>query len=252
MPFLFWSLVYLMLQPSHEAQSFPARVLGSLVEGASYHLWFVNVLLGAYLALPIIGPWARSVGHTGLKYFLVIWGLALVLGSLKADQWFVRAEAGLFTGYLGYLVLGYYLSILPVERLRWRWIGWSLLLAGTSLTFAGTAWLSHQQGTFCDDLFQYTTPNVAIGAVGLLMLLRADLLPNLDRWPTARQVMTECSYGVYLVHILVLVVLGQIGLTWRTIHPLVGIPLTTSACFVLSVLIVRAIRMLPHGDKFVG
>lgn len=252
LPFLVWSMIYVWVQPSGDERSAPVRFLTSLVEGASYHLWFVHVLLAAYLALPIIGPWARSAGRTGLQYFLVIWGLAQVLGTWNVDHWFVRSEAGLFMGHLGYLVLGYYLSILPVDQLRWRRIGWSLFVTGTILTLAGTAWSSYRLGAFQDHLFSYTSPNVVIAAAGLMMLLRAEALPSFDRWPTARQVMAECSYGVYLVHILVLGGLDHVGLTWRTIHPLIGVPMITLVCFLLSVLVVRAVRALPFGDKLVG
>lgn len=251
-PFLVWSLVYLMVPASGGVGDWPQRSLHALLYGASYHLWFVYTLIGAYLAMPIIGPWARSAGTGGTRYFLVVWGLALTLGATRWRPLLDRMELGLFMGYLGYAVLGYHLSQLPVDQRRWRWWGAVLSIAGMGATAAGTYWVSAQQGRFVEDLFRYLSPNVAIASVGVMMLWRADALPTLDRWPAARRAMAECSYGVYLVHVLVLLGLVRVGLDWRTLHPLLGIPITTLACFLLSMAFVRAVRSLPFGDKLVG
>jgi surface polysaccharide O-acyltransferase-like enzyme len=66
-PFIFWSISYILfsitLKILHNGEldffNVFTFVIDQLKNGSSYHLWFVYMLLGIYLFIPIIGKWIR-------------------------------------------------------------------------------------------------------------------------------------------------------------------------------------------------
>ncbi|MBO4487497.1 MAG: acyltransferase [Bacteroidaceae bacterium] len=69
-PFLLWSLVYALVwgEPVHNL-----RDLLFNFNYAAGHLWFVYMLIGLYLIMPLLSPWAEKVGKRELQVYLGIW-----------------------------------------------------------------------------------------------------------------------------------------------------------------------------------
>ncbi|MGN0201475.1 MAG: acyltransferase [Candidatus Cryptobacteroides sp.] len=70
LPFLFWTLVYALVWGS------PVQNFKDLVWNFNYaagHLWFVYMLIGLYLVMPLLSPWAEKVGKRELQVYLGIW-----------------------------------------------------------------------------------------------------------------------------------------------------------------------------------
>ena len=69
-PFFFWSVVYALVWGK------PADNFRDLVWNFNYaagHLWFVYMLVGLYLIMPLLSPWAEKVGRKELQAYLGIW-----------------------------------------------------------------------------------------------------------------------------------------------------------------------------------
>ena len=49
--------------------------------GASYHFWYIYMIIGIYLFIPIIGRWIRSAPESHIQYFLGIWGLTILFNN---------------------------------------------------------------------------------------------------------------------------------------------------------------------------
>ena len=65
-------------------------------------------MMGIYLFLPIINSFIKEYGIKGAEYFLIIWFLTIIMNSLGYYP-FYELELSYFFGYIGYVVLGYYL-----------------------------------------------------------------------------------------------------------------------------------------------
>lgn len=141
-PFLFWTLVY-ALAWGEPVQNFRDLLLN--FNYAAGHLWFVYMLIGLYLIMPLLSPWAEKVGKRELQAYLGIWlfttliplirqwagGAAPVIygpsGIPNAAHYPLWGEAswnayGTFyylSGFIGYLLLGLYFRKY-VGRLSWR------------------------------------------------------------------------------------------------------------------------------------
>lgn len=153
-PFLCWSIVYAL------AWGEPVDNLRSLLLNFNYaagHLWFVYMLVGIYLLMPMLSPWAERVGKRELQFYLLLCfattlipfvralaadGVAPVIygptGIPNRALYPLWGEAswntyGLFyylSGFIGYLLLGLYLRRF-VGNLSW----------GKTLAVALPTWL---------------------------------------------------------------------------------------------------------------
>ena len=154
-PFLCWSIVYAL------AWGEPVDNFRSLLLNFNYaagHLWFVYMLVGIYLLMPMLSPWAERVGKRELQFYLLLcFATTLIpfVRALAADGaapviygptgipnralYPLWGEAswntyGLFyylSGFIGYLLLGLYLRRF-VGNLSW----------GKTLAVALPAWLA--------------------------------------------------------------------------------------------------------------
>ena len=161
-PFVFWSIVYALVW-GEPVQNFKDLLLN--FNYAAGHLWFVYMLVGLYLIMPLLSPWAERVGKKELLIYLGIWlfttliplirqwvgGAAPVIygpsGIPNAAKYPLWGEAswntyGLFyylSGFIGYLLLGLYFRKF-VGRLSWgRTLGIAIpaFLAGFAICHFG-------------------------------------------------------------------------------------------------------------------
>lgn len=87
LPFLFWSSIYIAYSIAlkyNKEEDF--SILESIEfvylqfkDGASYHLWYVYMLIGIYLFLPILNKWILNSGEKEIRYFIVFWFFVMLL-----------------------------------------------------------------------------------------------------------------------------------------------------------------------------
>ena len=99
--------------------------------GDKKYTWFVWALAGLYLFIPVINSFIKEFGLGGVKYYLVIWAVIILLTSFGLYP-FNSFELSYFAGYLGYLLLGYYLVNVSIDHKK-RAMILSLLLCILSL-----------------------------------------------------------------------------------------------------------------------
>lgn len=79
-PFAIWSIFYAFYWGD------PVTNLKGLLLNFNYaagHLWFVYMLAGLYLIMPILSPWARSVGKKELSVYLAIWLVSTLIPLIR-------------------------------------------------------------------------------------------------------------------------------------------------------------------------
>ncbi len=259
-PFLFWSSIYILfawffkgIKNQHlDANQILSWILSSFQKGASYHLWYVYMILGLYLFIPIIGKWVRNAREKEIQYFLSIWFITLCLNYPFIAAYKINLELSYFTGFLGYLVLGYYCSIKTFQsNLSARNTGLALFLIGSIITIIGNYWVAVEYGKYVNTFYSYLSPNVFMASVGLLLFIKNSRINNV--WVIKiRNFISQYSFGIYLVHVLVLSSLSRFGIHWKFIHPFVGIPFTSLACLLISSAIIYLLHKLPYGKYIAG
>lgn len=86
-PFLFFAIVFI-----HDIFTF----------------WYVWLMIGIYLFLPILNSFVKEYQMKGVEYFLIIWLITIIMNSFGYYP-FYKLELSYFFGYVGYVILGYYL-----------------------------------------------------------------------------------------------------------------------------------------------
>lgn len=162
-PFLIWTVFYAFYWGE------PVANLKGLLLNFNYaagHLWFVYMLLGLYLLMPLLSPWAEKAGRKELLFYLGIWGFTTLIPYIRelasgGEQLLIRAADGLpapalfplwgeaswnpfgvlyyFSGFIGYMLLGLYLRKFAGDWSRGKSLGLGIpaLIAGFAISFIG-------------------------------------------------------------------------------------------------------------------
>ncbi|MGM9477887.1 acyltransferase [Pedobacter sp. GSP4] len=253
LPLFFWSLVYILNSLNGVEMSAMAlirNIYTSMARGSAYHLWYVYMIIGIYLFIPIIGKWVRNCSEKEMLYFLCIWLLTLFLNQPFIHKFKINIDLTYFSGYLGYLILGYYLSKKTFKHeIRVKCIAVFLIIIGIGITAVGTYLVSKYKGEMNGAFYSYLTPNVLLIAVGVFVSFKTS---NFTGQNYIIKFINKYSYGIYLVHILVLFFMPRLGLDEILVNPIYAIPLKTIVCLFVSGVIVYIVNKLPYGKYISG
>ncbi len=263
LPALFWSVFYLLwsVKAYRNGSMTPLHVVLSILKtiylgDVEIHLWFLYVLAGIYLVTPLLRLLVSVASRRDLGYFLLLWLLGTSLPELfKRLTGFPTAlEIPMVSGYIGYFLLGYWLAEARLTP-HGRWLAAVGALAAVLATFWGTAWLSASAETIDAFFYSYfSLPTILAAICGFLLF--KDLGERLDRRAAVwLRSLAAASFGVYLVHILVIDLLRHGVLGFRLYSwmgtPLWFIPLTALVVCALSYLLVRLLRLIPFVNMIV-
>ena len=162
-PFIIWTAIYAF------AWGEPAENFKNLIFNFNYsagHLWFVYMLIGVYLLMPLLSPWAEKVEKKELQIYLGIWLFTTLIPIFR--DWYaggsttvIYGPSGLprqalvpfwgeaswnaygtfyyFSGFIGYLLMGLYFRKF-VGELSWKKtlaIAVPSFLTGFAISFSG-------------------------------------------------------------------------------------------------------------------
>jgi acyltransferase-like protein len=144
-----------------------------------YHLWYVYMLLGLYLAIPLLRPLASHATPTLRWYALGLWFVGTAVLPLWA--WWGGPSIGIpvlvVSTYVGYLLAGTWLAAQPLSR-RTAWELLLLFLLAAVWTIVATARLTGDEHVNV-ILYSYDRPNVVVMALVAFVLLTE---PQLAAW----------------------------------------------------------------------
>lgn len=262
-PFIFWGVVYILWRIYFLGQQFDAMgIVRLILEGPIYyHLWFIQMILGLYLATPILRYYVQAATRSNLRYFLAVWfvGTAVLPTITFFTKVGVNIDIVVTTSFVGYFVFGYYLRDV---KLPTRWLLPCLLIVASSMiiTEVGTYLIMvNQGGVFDPFFFNNLGMFMVVISVGLFLFLKSvpyDLLFARLPWlGWASDLLASVSLGVYFVHVLIMEIFasGRLGFTlnWLSFGALVGIPLTWLVVLVLSVAVSWVMQRTPVLRWFV-
>ena len=269
---LFWSFCYagvgFVTGPS---QGNVEKLLEHIVIG-HFHLWFLYMLLGLYIIVPLLRPICRDIKL--VRYFLLlslffsflIPSIVRILTGLDLafpDSIYSRSLRGVnklfeqtyfhFTlGYAAYFVLGYYIHRLQLSANQ-RKVLYLLGILGWECSILFTQFVSRTTHQLFDF---YTGWDVMLPvlfetlAVFVFVKYHIHMLPA--KLISVFNYLSKCVLGIYLVHVGVQSCLDVcFNLSSTSFNPLFSIPLITFLVFILSWAFVEIIRRIPLLNKYI-
>lgn len=175
------------------------------------HMWYIYLLIGLYLYLPVFSAWVEKASERAKLMFLLAWGVTLLLPYYYqfvsnylwgTCSWNSFGMLYAFAGFNGYLLLGHYLKNLEWSLKKTLAIGIPMFAAGYAVTFLAfrhiTA-LPEYTDEMLELFFTYCSLNVVMMTIPVFMLAK-KVKVNSERMKKALANLTVCGFGIYMIH----------------------------------------------------
>lgn len=267
-PFIIWSLIYVF--SPYVFDNAPSGSILSNLSGLIYnfnahagHLWFIYMLIGVYLIMPVISPWLQTVSRRGELVFIGIWFLTtfmayghIYLGDIIGESlWNEFHALYYYSGYIGYVVLAHYIRTYVDWSAARSWcVGLTCYIIGFIPTFYIFMSIRHMNPadvnwSMVEMPWRFCTPNVALMAFGLFIIFKT--IKKAPEWLMKPvESLSKMSYGMYLMHIIVLGIYAKIFV--GTMPVASAIPVMAITVYVTCWVVTRIISLIPGGRYVVG
>ena len=242
------------------------------------HLWFVPMLMGLYILMPLLSPWSEKVSERELKGWIAVWlftttfpFLRRLWGNLYGDPsfgavpylygecpWNMFGAFHYVSGFIGYMLLGFWFRKFVPRRSWAKTLAAALPMWLVGVAVIGIPFFSYP-GKFpfaapyaaavrMEMSIEYCSFGVALATIAAFTVIRKIHFEGVFYRRVVRPV-SEASYGMYLVHMLVLAPVSA-ALIPRMATPL-AILSAAAISYVASALASFAVRRIPVVGKWI-
>ena len=241
-PLLFWSIVGWVL----EQYGVKNTELGIL--------WFMYCLAGLYLLTPVLSRWLSVASIKEVEFYLLLWLATLCIPFVKLFIPVNESDTSwlyYFHGYVGYYVLGFYLKHYQEKRMPMgKGVVFSIMFIAISVVLPVVLFAMDMKIDFY-SLFWYLSVTVALQCVVWWGIVKR-LMRNVAKLPNIVVELSRLSFGIYLVHILVMR-----NILWKTtwmqeMNGVVQIFVCAILTFSISALISWGISKIKYARAVIG
>lgn len=271
-PFALWTCVYTARFDGDWGKllfNFPADIIGG-------HLWFVPMLLGLYLLMPLLSPWAERASEKEVRGWLAVWAFTTLFPYVRGLWGFLYGAPsfgavpylygecpwnafGTFqyvSGFFGYMLLGFWFRKFA-PALSWRrtlavaaplWgVGYLAVALPFLLRIPDAAGYPvaapYATAVSLEMSWEFCSTGVALTVAAYFLVIR-KLTADGAFYRCVIRPLAEASYGTYLMHMLVLAEVCDL-LKPRLTTPL-AILATALVSFLATSLLSMALRRIPR------
>ena len=260
--FIFWSALYAFIDYLH-TRSVTASVSSFLT--GHYHMWFLFMIAGLYLIVPLLRRFTCDLSLT--RYFLLLGliftfllpqlalllsftapGLAGAVNTVLGYSFFHFA-----LGFSFYFVGGYYLSLREYTKYE-ELVIYLAGIAGFLFTVYASLRLSLAQNAPSVLFYDYNTFNMLLMSVAVFVFAKQHLnFPRIGK--KARRVLhalSKYSFGAYLCHALLIDALNDVfGLNTLSCNAFFSVPLLALIVSIGAFLISALLHHIPLLKKYI-
>lgn len=186
------------------------------IEAETSVLWYLYMLVGLYFIMPILNSWLVGSSKSDKKIFLALWTVSLILPYVEivASHIGINAEGilgvcnwnrfGMFyyvSGFIGYMVLAYYLMEYPLNfsSIKTKSILGLSFLIGSIYTMGCLLYVIrylHSDWNYIKILGGFCSINYLMMTVPVFVFIQNMRIGN-RRWLVK---LASLTFGIYLVH----------------------------------------------------
>lgn len=260
--FIFWSIIYAVYCHIFFTPMNTAGLISEILIG-HFHLWFLYMIIGIYLAVPILRQIASNRELS--KYFILlsfIFAICIphiiqiigIVPTIKPIGSVLTNISSLFdfnigAGFVGFFMLGHYLHTVRLSKN----IEQSIFLVGI-ISFVIIAYLTYLIFQFSPEtkspFYEYLSPLVMFEAIAVFLLVK-KYEKHYSKINLYISKISKLSFGIYLVHMLVFYAIESVGINANIFNPIIGIPLMSTLIFIISLIIALFISKIPYINKYI-
>lgn len=251
-----WHFIYYF----YETRTFSINSLivgiKNLLIGKSYsHLWYLYFVLGLYIILPFLSKLVKSLDKKYLLILIIITTfVGIIIPTVKnitnfdLNQYTNMYIIFSFNALVPYLLLGYYLNEYKIENSKFIII---ITFIGIILLILNSLYGNHIS-VIKNTAITFAYKN-SITAMPVVISIFSIINKYCDK-VESRIISTlgELTFGVYLIHFLVIKMLTHYHITNNIINPLFGNIIVAILVAIISYLIVYLISKIPYLRKIIG
>ena len=177
------------------------------------HMWYIYMLIGLYLYLPIFSAWVERATKRQKEIVLGLWALSTFLPyfteyvskyAFGTCEWNSFGLFYYFAGFNGYMLLGHYIQ----QYVNWSWkktlsVSLPLVVVGFLITYSGYAYIMELPDKTPEQVelfWTYNTPNVAMMTIASFLLVYRIRISQDSRIASWLASLTTCGFGIYMIH----------------------------------------------------
>ena len=255
-PLLIWSLIYLVYRLikvavfDHEFD-FAGTLKDILSLKQGLHLWFLYMLIGLYLLVPLLNKFFLNAKKRDQTIFIFIClGVFIYNFFTKTFGLVLGFDFLNLSGFILYFISGYYLKqYFKSNSPRIMVLLIVLFLLGFFLTFFGT--FITKENNLGWPLYSYLSPNVLLMTFSIFLIFQMSK-ESFKRSPKNIIALSNASFGIYLLHPIILQVLAYVFFIRVAMPAWIGIPLQVALAFLISFGIIWIIQRFKYSSYIVG
>ena len=239
--YIIWSIIYVL--PLKLA--FPDNLL--LIIDGHYHMWFIKMIIGIYICIPLIKPIVENENR--MNYFLALFVIITVIVPsfsqfiLDFTPEYINEvvytfkkcfdNMNIYIGYIGYFVLGYYLDIHLFDK-KQELVVYLMGIMGFIMTISFNYLISVKAQEPCENYYTYFMLNVFLESLAVFVFLKNNYVRFGIKESIIAKV-SKCSFVAYLVHVLVIEGLDCYGFSVDLFaNPIIAVVIVVNVVFCIS------------------
>jgi Uncharacterized protein conserved in bacteria len=236
-------------------------------------LWYLYMLIGLYIIMPIINSWLATASQKDVKLFLKIWVISLFIPYLKilaplvgyignwgnmdvlgVCDWNAYGTFYYISGFIGYLVLAQYLVKYPLSwSLKKRFaVGVPIFLVGYAITFFGFITMQEYfpgNYAYLEIVWLFAGINVFMLTLPVFIIFQKI---NFKPSPIVSKI-AKATFGIYLCHFVFVQMMYDFysNLFNNSVPAIIKIICIGVSSFIISYIIVKILLSIKYIRKIV-
>ncbi len=258
--FIVWSTIYALFINDSTSNRFLAVLEGN------YHMWFIFMIIGIYMCIPFIKLIIQN--NNRIKYYLLLsfifafvipeivtltndFGNESLINVIKIINNNVNnMNMNIVLGYVGYFILGYYLNKITLNK-KQRIIIYILGLLGFVFTIGMNSLVSLRTQMHCANYYGNFTVNVLFESIAVYTWFKYSIF-NKKRINELVKRLSKYSFGVYLIHVLVIQQLNiRLGLNTLSFNPIISVIIIGVIVIIISFGLSGILNHIPILKKYI-
>ena len=90
LPLVFWTIIYSLVRLKSGDDLL--LIVKLLRTGVFYHFWYLYMIIGIYIYIPILNSWVNKASKRQLEYFISIWFISCLISSYNLEGFFLNLD----------------------------------------------------------------------------------------------------------------------------------------------------------------